>query len=248
MRFGPLLLGGLLISSAPLLASRIAWAEEPEEADRDEGSLPRPRSPEDRGAPRVHLAADRRAILFKVPSPEERAQLGPAYRRLGVPVCRPPCDKVVDGSDGSVFYVGSSAGAPGSERFRLDGVTGDVTVRVPDRRLRGGGIALTVGGGASMLGGMITLLVTMIWAGEHALSRPAWSDSGTSPQPAPRSLSHSTGAAPLVTGVSLIGAGFFALGAGIGLLVDSKKRVEILPRPELHLGGSARFEGGVLRF
>ena len=97
--------------------------------DRHDPAPPPPPTQPTLGAPRVHVVTtDRQVILFREPSPAERETLGPAYRPLGVPVCRAPCDRVIDGRAGQVFWFGR--GARPSSGFLLRDRAGDLTLEV----------------------------------------------------------------------------------------------------------------------
>jgi hypothetical protein len=230
MRFASIVLSAVSIAALVLSLDGAAWAQTPEE--------PEP------GAPRVHLdATNGRAILFRVPGPAERARLGPIFRDRGVPLCHPPCGVIVDGRDGALFYVEDvRAGNAGTERFQLLSRTGDVTVRVGSRGQRAAGIALTATGGAGMGASLITFLVLGLVQFGDELGNALGAALGGHPSPVPSFTSGYVAAG--VVGVG----GVAALITGIGLLIDSRRRVEIHPTPSIPLAGSARLEGGVLRF
>jgi hypothetical protein len=119
-----------------------ARAELPEEPDE----------PEPPGTPRVYIdSIDPHVILFRVPTPNERADLGPTYRGRGIPLCRAPCGRWIDARDGRLFYLERpSIHFSESDRFKLDEYGGNVTVRLGDRRLYRTGLGFTVAGALTL--------------------------------------------------------------------------------------------------
>jgi hypothetical protein len=179
------------------------------------------------------VAIDPHVILFRVPTPEEREALSPKYRDRGVPLCRPPCDKTIDAS-GGVFYVERPAGKyfDESERFRLDGNRGDVTLRVGDRSVHGAGIALTVAGGVGT-GVGLTLF---------PLSYLVYLGGGYLP-----GQQHDHANQLLWSAQVLTVAGLATLIAGFVTISASKIRhVEVVPRE--HPESAVRLDGLTLRF
>jgi hypothetical protein len=79
---------------------------------------------------------------------------------LDAPVCVSPCDKVLDGSDGSTFFVRGD-GVPDSNQFSLAGMKGDADLHVKpgSRGLRTGSILLYVLGGAAVVAGATGIVV-----------------------------------------------------------------------------------------
>jgi hypothetical protein len=214
-----------LVLGATLLTARAASAQVP--AD------PIP------GLPRVHIeSATPDVLLLKVPSESERAQLGPAYRDRGIPVCRAPCDKVVDARDGSAFLVDAGGATGLSDEFSLRRRSADVAVKVGSRSQRDAGIALTVTGATMTTVGPFIILgylfaevpLDVIWGLSH-------------------SRTHSDPyRGMLIGGGIMTGLGPILCGSGIALLVSSRKPVDIVDKPRVRLGDSAWLEPGVLRF
>jgi hypothetical protein len=97
------------------------------------------------GAPRVEFKANSpNVVLF-----EDHGDI-----ELDRPLCRAPCDRVIDASDGRIFYFGGLDLLP-SKRFYLADRTGDVHFKVTARSalLRTGGVVmLALGGSFAVLG------------------------------------------------------------------------------------------------
>jgi hypothetical protein len=76
-----------------------------------------------------------------------------------VHVCASPCDKIIDGREGQEFEA--SGDFPGGKAFRLNGLKGDVDLKVRpgSRGLRGLGVtSIVLGSGALAVGGTLALL------------------------------------------------------------------------------------------
>jgi hypothetical protein len=127
------------------------------------------------GAPEVHVDADSaEVILFRSASAEEWRSLGPAYRNLGVPVCRAPCDQVVDGRAGQLFFF-AGKGIRTSEPFSLQGREGRVRfdVQTGPSSLRGAGVGLTaLGAVAAGVGIVLATFGVTYAANDPSISPP----------------------------------------------------------------------------
>jgi hypothetical protein len=102
------------------------------------------------GAPRVHVETNSPEVtLFERPSALEPSR----------PLCRAPCDRVVDGRAGQSFYFAGDGIAP-SPIFQLSDRAGDLRVRVDARAEgnRAGGIVMTVLGSGGVVGSLGLLL------------------------------------------------------------------------------------------
>jgi hypothetical protein len=179
------------------------------------------------GTPYVHIDSnDPSAILLRMPrSPWERATLGPAYRDLGVPICRAPCDTTIDARRDDLLLVSSSdPDFPRSPRFRLD-PTRDVRLGVEagSARRRGGGVALLVVGGVLTGVGLFVSVFTAIGEGN---------DPGRG---------HTNYAA--IGGLATAGVGVVSMVGGGAVVASNRTNVEVFQRPGIALGGSARLEG-----
>jgi hypothetical protein len=103
------------------------------------------------GAPRVHFDAD---------APEMTLMTLGSALESDRPLCRAPCDRVVNGREGQVFYFGGEGVVP-STRFKVLDWSDDVRLEV--RAGRGGsseGIPLLVLGSLATLGGLILVVVS----------------------------------------------------------------------------------------
>lgn len=122
---------------------------------------------------------------------------GIAYRA----VCSGTCDRVIDGSSGSGFFVGGERLTP-SRHFTLSDEVGDVTllVRPGKRAVRYTGILFTIFGGA-----LIPSAIMLMALGTRS-SRP---DRGT-----------------VAAGAGMMVGGVVLLGAGIPLALLGRTRVE----------------------
>jgi len=190
--------------------------------------------------PRVHIdSIDPRVILFMVPHPEERAALSPAYRERGIPMCRPPCDKVIDGHEGRVFFVERHSSAfDESERFRLDDLRGNVTLRVGDREMYHAGAGLIGVGGVTTAIGLGFIIGSFFeWIGGGWI--------GSSEQA--RTQTHLANE-HLWAGQGLVAGGMLPLFGGLTLMMASKIRVELDRGTPKRAESAVRFDGRVFRF
>jgi hypothetical protein len=142
------------------------------------------------------------------------------------PVCRAPCDRVVDGRDGNRFVFISPGMVP-SDPFFLDDKRGNVVARVHGgsfgRRI--GGVMLTTIGGSLAIGGGAIL--------GAALALNARDD-------------HNTGSVGLA-GTIVFGLGVAQLVPGIILLATSSTEAQITQQGGVTVG-RFRFEGGRILF
>jgi hypothetical protein len=185
------------------------------------------------GAPYVHIETNEpSAILLRVPrSPWERASLGAAYRDLGVPICRAPCDTSVDARRGDVLLVASpDSEFPRSPGFRLGPAHGTVTLSVEagSKKRKRGGVALLAAGGALTGIGMFVGLF-------FGLTQAVDSDSS------PPNVA-------AIVGGAMVGTGVVAMVSGVAIFVSNRTTVEVIPGPGVPLGRSARLEGLRLLF
>jgi hypothetical protein len=199
------------------MVSSPAWAQTPD--------APVP------GAPRVHIETpDPDAILFRVPTAEERGRLGAAYQAVGVPVCRPPCDGVVDGRGGRVFFVRSDReDILPSPAFTLPARRASVRVEVTpgSRGRRYTGLTLTVVGGVMMGAGVASAIV--------GATSPGFDETSTKQNGAQ------------IAGYVFVVTGLVTLVTGIAVTQANKTTVDIA-RGGIPLGKSARLDGLTLRF
>lgn len=112
----------------------------------------RPPEPTGPGAPRLHLQVrgDREVVLNEITA--TLVASGPGGTIAGVefqPVCRAPCDRVVDGRDGRAFFLSGDRVTP-SRKFTLLDREGDVTLEV-----RPGHRALYLAGWFSTVFGLV---------------------------------------------------------------------------------------------
>ena len=114
------------------------------------------------GASRLHIELTRPADLKLYEVTGEFS--GFNYRGFSTgttsrPVCIPPCDQVVDGSQGNSFFFNGD-GVVKSRDFSLSDYGGDVVARVKPGRsgLRVGGIVVMSLGGVGLAGGAFLLL------------------------------------------------------------------------------------------
>jgi hypothetical protein len=123
-----------------------------------------------RGAPEVHVeATSPDVILFRVPSPEERKQLGADDRRYGVPICRVPCDDIIDGREGQTFLFGGKDVTP-SEEFMLAHrrrVWFEVDAGSREKH-RYGTVMTSVGGGVAGFGLLVVVPTSMLFGRANA--------------------------------------------------------------------------------
>jgi hypothetical protein len=224
MRFDPSFLAGIGVMTALSLSPGVTSAETPVDPTY--------------GAPRVHVeTSGSGVILFRVPSREERSQLGPLYRRYGVPICRAPCDRVVDGRAGQLFLVGGEDVTP-SATFELARRAGDLTLFVQpgSREKRSSGSAL-IGVGSGLIGGGLVLTLCFFIFGHQD------DPTGRNGQPTPYRPS-----AGEIAGYALMGTGLASLVGGIALITSNRTTVGILSGEAVPLGRWGRLEGGALRF
>jgi hypothetical protein len=238
------------LAVACLHLTRTARAETPEAPETPE--VPRaPDAPDASEAPeppqpllvRVHMTSiDRKAILFMEPTPEERARLSPKYRARGVPICRQPCDRVLDASR-SYFVWRNGNDWSRSEPIRLDGAgygAGRVSLRVGRGSERDAALALVSIGAVTLAAGLVTMAVS--WDESISVGLREYFNRG----PNPRLESEATTAnRTLWAGgsVTVIGLGMFI--GGFVTLAHSKLEVEVLPgRATMSL----KRDGLVLRF
>jgi hypothetical protein len=178
------------------------------------------------GAPYVHIdTTEPSTILVRLPrSPWERSTLGPAYRNLGVPICRAPCNTTVDARRGELLLVSSpDPDVPRSPYFQLEPAGGGefkLSVEAGSKDKRRSGITLTALGGAMMGAGLFVAVFFGI----------PWGEGSRSPN---------LGA---IGGTATIGLGLASLIGGIVLIKSNKTTVEVIPRG-VSLGGAARLEG-----
>jgi hypothetical protein len=113
------------------------------------------------GLTRVHIEADTPQItLHRMGTVKmDLPILGLTNVRKGLPVCPAPCDKVVDGSDGELFYFGGDGLLP-SPQFQLRGLGPNANATVSGGSVHrfNAGIALTVIGGTAALTGLIFVI------------------------------------------------------------------------------------------
>jgi hypothetical protein len=167
------------------------------------------------GAPRVHVETEETEVtLFREPFPRELARLDKRYRALGIPICRVPCDRVIDGRAGQVFFFGGKD-VVASPPFLLTDQTGDLAAEVHTSPYGKRGGPAVLGTGAGMLAVGVPLGV----AGLQRDSRAAGLG---------------------IAGCALAGVGLGAVAGGIAMIVKSRTSVQLRPRATLD-GGVLRF-------
>jgi hypothetical protein len=184
------------------------------------------------GTPFIHIESDWPDVqlgridsepLFATSSQNLGAAIGAGLVR---PVCRAPCDRVVDGREGTRFVVISPGMVP-SDPFFLDNKNGHLVARVQGGSVgkRFGGFMLTTFGGCMTLGGIAVLGVAL---GTNAFSDPETRPLGTA-------------------GAIVFGLGAAQLIPGIMLLAGSSTKVEITPDGAVAMG-RFRFDGRGMSF
>lgn len=120
-------------------------------------------STDDAGVVRLHVDTPNPVRVYERASATGTVNGYAVTATVDAPVCVSPCDKVLDGSDGSTFYVRGD-GVPTSREFSFAGMNGDADLHVkpgsPALRtggwvLTGLGIAATVVGATGMLIGYV---------------------------------------------------------------------------------------------
>jgi hypothetical protein len=153
------------------------------------------------GAPRVHVETNSPEVtLFERPSVLEPSR----------PLCRAPCDRVVDARAGQSFYFAGEGITP-SPRFQLSDRAGDVRVRVEagSGGLRTGGIvAIVLGSGLTVGGVGLTTFGVMLGAQQTR-------------QTGPNTMA--------IGGGVLLASGLGLIAGGIVSLVQARTRVTIAP-------------------
>lgn len=176
----------------------IAWAQV---ADiRYGGQTVAPEPVAGPGRPHMHIETTRPVRLFEVSGQVFNA--GPRWghypqAQQARPVCRAPCDRVVDGSAGQSFYFGGEGVTP-SRRFTLDEHDGPLLARVKPGRagVLVGGVLLTSLSIAPLLTGTLFL----------SLSQHRAPDGSHSTRDAGIVLS-AVGASTLISGIVMIALG-----------------------------------------
>jgi len=104
----------------------------------------------DAGVVRLHVDTPNPVRVYERASATGTVNGYAVTATLDAPVCVSPCDKVLDGSDGSTFYIRGN-GVPESNQFSFDGMKGDADLHVKpgSPALRAGGWVLA---GLGMLG------------------------------------------------------------------------------------------------
>jgi len=161
------------------------------------------------GRPHMHIETTRPVRLFEVSGQVFNA--GPRWghypqAQQARPVCRAPCDRIIDGSAGQSFYFGGEGVTP-SRRFTLDEHDGPLLARVKPGRagVLVGGVMFTSLSIAPLLTGTLFLSLSQHQAPDG---------------------SHSTRDA----GIVLTAVGASALLSGIVMIALGRTRVEIYRR------------------
>ncbi len=152
------------------------------------------------GRPHMHIETTRSVRLFEVSGQVFNA--GPRWghypqAQQARPVCRAPCDRVIDGSAGQSFYFGGEGVTP-SRRFTLDEHDGPLLARVKPGRpgVLGGGILFTSLSIAPLISGTLFL----------SLAQHTAPDGSHSTRNAGITLT-AIGAGTLITGIVMIALG-----------------------------------------
>ena len=161
------------------------------------------------GRPHLHVESTRPVRLFEIST--QLYAGGPRWGHYpqaqpARPVCRAPCDRVIDGSPGQSFYFGGEGISP-SRRFTLDEHEGPLVARVKPGRagVLVGGVLLTSMSLAPLITGTLFLSLS-----QH-----------TAP-----GGSHGTRNA----GITLSAVAFTMLVSGIIMIARGRTRVEIYRR------------------
>jgi hypothetical protein len=181
-----------------------------------------------RGAPQVHVETDNpNVILFRWGTAQEWWSLGPTYRDVGVPVCRAPCDQVVDGSAGQVFFFAGNGVRP-SETFSLRRRDGYVNIDVQAGHPKKRGAAY----GLFALGGLgVAVGIPLV-----AVSLPQSVDRGGS--------ANWVG----IGGGIAIGVGVAIILAGVAVVADSSSRTVVTEATEARVRIEPSAGGLAVRF
>jgi hypothetical protein len=166
------------------------------------------------GLVRVHINSDERVELREkigessgpvfLGSTSGQAFIGASHEIHYKVVCASPCDQVVDGRSARDFSIGAD-GVPPSDRFRLAGRTGDVTIDVD-----AGSVGRRIGGGLMIGFGILgPILGTVVVARAPEESNPAAVRAG---------------------GITAIAAGSALVIGGIVLVATSGTSIEIKPK------------------
>jgi hypothetical protein len=180
---------------------------------------PPPPSAPQPGAPFVHVdnEGELPVVLHQVTS--RVAMVGPGGTAFGVvakPICRAPCDQIVDAREGQIFFF-AGEGVVSSPQFTLSPRLGPrvhMAVRPGGTGRRAGGIVMASLGGAALLGG-----ITMIALGATATSV---TDAGASSAPSKGTM---------IAGGITAGLGLGLLIGGIAVIVQGSTRVTFV-QPE----------------
>lgn len=188
------------------------------------------------GAPRVHIESDYPKVqIMRIDA--TIAVVGSRGSATGIvtrPVCTAPCDKVVDGRDGSQFFF-TAPGMVGSSAFSLTDKSGDLTARIQGGSAgkRMGGFIMTTSGGALLMAGALVLTIGAI------STDISYDDAGNSTE------THGNATAMTIGGIGL-GVGAALLVPGIIFLSTSGTKYELVPSTARTTG--VRIEGGRLLF
>jgi hypothetical protein len=179
---------------------------------------PRP-APPAKGAPRVHIETDEPGVRLLRIDGVISDDLGEAI--LTRTACTAPCDQIIDGRKGQMFFVGAPDMVP-SRGFRLNEHSGELTARVDAGSMaaRQGGFLLAGFGGAALIGGVVML--GFGYGGAASTSGGKVVDT--------RNQAATTG------GFIALGAGAALVATGIVLVLTSRTSVDLVP-------GSARSAG-----
>lgn len=114
----------------------------------------------DAGVVRLHVDTPNPVKVFERSTATGSVNGYAVVATLDAPVCVSPCDKVLDGSDGSTFFV-SGDGVPASNQFSFAGMKGDADLHVKpgSPALRTGGWVLMSLGGVAVATGVTGLLL-----------------------------------------------------------------------------------------
>ncbi len=175
------------------------------------------------GAPRVHIQTEWPGLGLHevVTSIAVVGYGGAAYGQISRPVCMAPCDRVIDGRAGQLFFFAGEGATP-SSRFHLAGRGPEVAVEVQPGSLgkRFGGWLMTGFGAAA-----VVTSVTLFILGSSSTSLEG--DTFVS----------KTNSGMMIGGGVLLGAGAGLLAGGIVLLVQSGTRYHFLQPSGSLVGG-----------
>jgi hypothetical protein len=154
-----------------------------------------PPVPGELGAPRLHIDSSTPVTLHET----LETDLG----RIRPIDCQSPCDKVIDGRSGQVFFFAGDE-IPQSSRFHVTEKSGDVTVRVSPGSFgvrKAGGVLIGLGITAAVAGSVLLPIGMAVNAGNADSAAQMHSPASSSPLIPAGAATLGVGGAMLVTGI-----------------------------------------------